>query len=199
MNRNTATDHRTIRERIRKQKKQQRAFQLGLIGVGIVLLLSSIYLLLIGNSPPLAKSNYRAEDVVYNQPLVAIHEMDGPKPDAIPFLPENGPQPALAVSETFHDLGVIGPQDVVTYEFAIFNEGEAPLTISRAYTTCGCTTAEFTATVIPPGKVSVMTLTLDAGYHDISGQTVRRGVLIENNDPNQPQMEIWVQASAGRQ
>jgi hypothetical protein len=39
-----------------------------------------------------------------------------------------------------------------------------------------------------------MTLTFDAGFHDVSGQTVRRGVIIENNDPNSPTAEIWTQA-----
>ena len=38
--------------------------------------------------------------------------------------------------------------------------------------------------VIPPGKISLMTLTLDAGFHDVAGKTVRRGITIENNDPN---------------
>jgi hypothetical protein len=75
------------------------------------------------------------------------------------------------------------------------NLGDAPLTISRAYTTCGCTTAEFTSTVIPPGKVVIMTLYLDAGFHDVTGQTVRRGVIIENNDPNNSQVEIWTTAT----
>ena len=40
-----------------------------------------------------------------------------------------------------------------------------------------------------------MTLRFDAGYHDTRGQSVRRGVIIENNDPNNPQMEIWAEAS----
>jgi hypothetical protein len=84
---------------------------------------------------------------------------------------------------------------VVTYDFAIANTGNAPLTINRAYTTCGCTTAEFTATVIPPGKMSVVTMILDAGFHDVRGQTVRRGIIIENNDPETPQVEIWAQAT----
>ena len=84
---------------------------------------------------------------------------------------------------------------MVQHEFAIANVGDAPLTISRAYTTCGCTTADFTATVIPPGKVSIMTLTFDAGFHDAGGQTVRRGVIIENNDARNPQVEIWTQAA----
>jgi hypothetical protein len=167
-----------------------------MIGGGVLLLIVSIVWLLTGDKTTLAGVNYNPEDVVHDRPIRAIHEMEGAKLGEIPFLPRAGPQPTIAVSEDFHDLGVIGAQDVVTYEFAIFNQGEAPLTISRAYTTCGCTTADFTATVIPPGKVSIMTLILDAGFHDITGQTVRRGVIIENNDPDNPQMEIWVQATA---
>ncbi len=43
-----------------------------------------------------------------------------------------------------------------------------------------------------------MTLTFDAGFHDVSGQTVRRGVIIENNDPNHPVLEIWVEVSVSQ-
>jgi hypothetical protein len=195
MAKSTALGRRELRERVRKQRQNRRTFQLGLIGAGILLLVASMVWLFKENQTTLMGANYDPEDVVYDRPLYAIHEMDGPKLGEIPFLPKAGPQPAIAVSEDFYDLGVIGPTDIVTYEFAIFNQGEAPLTISRAYTTCGCTTADFTATVIPPGKVSVMTLTLDAGFHDITGQTVRRGVIIENNDADLPQLEIWVQAT----
>jgi hypothetical protein len=119
--------------------------------------------------------------------------------NSIPFLPQDGPQPKIAVSEDFFNFGSVGLKDMVTHDFALFNRGNAPLTISRAYTTCGCTTADFTATVIPPGKVAIMTLTLDAGFHEVGGQTVRRGVVIENNDPNNPTMEIWTQAAVGRE
>ncbi|NLF66213.1 MAG: DUF1573 domain-containing protein [Chloroflexi bacterium] len=69
------------------------------------------------------------------------------------------------------------------------------MTISRAYTTCGCTTAEFSASVIPPGKAATVKVIFDAGFHDAAGQTVRRGVIMENNDPDQSQEEIWVQAA----
>lgn len=51
------------------------------------------------------------------------------------------------------------------------------------------------AAVIPPGKVSIVTLTLDAGFHDVAGRTVRRGVIIESNDPNRPETELWTQAA----
>lgn len=77
----------------------------------------------------------------------------------------------------------------------IANKGSAALVILKADTTCGCTTADFSASEIPPGKVALMTLHFNAGYHDVSGYTVRRGVLIETNDPNHPIQEIWIQAS----
>jgi hypothetical protein len=112
-----------------------------------------------------------------------------------PSSPKNQAQPRIQVPEKYYDFGVVGPQDVVEREFIIRNSGEAPLTISRAYTTCGCTTAEISATVIPPGQVATVKLFFDAGYHDATGQTVRRGLIIENNDPSFSQAEIWIQAS----
>ena len=133
--------------------------------------------------------------VVYDQPLQAGHEMTAPATGYIPFLPEGGPQPKIVIEQDYFDFKQVGATEVVKHEFVIANEGEAPLTISRAYTTCACTTADFTASVIPPGKIAIVTLTFDAGYHDARGQIVRRGLIIESNDPANPQTEIWTQAN----
>lgn len=134
-------------------------------------------------------------DVVRGAVIRATHEMGAGEP--IPFLPADGPQPDVSVDEAFFDFGRIGAQDVVTRTFLVRNDGDAPLTISRAYTTCGCTTAEISADVIPPGKAVTVELVFDAGFHDSAGQTVRRGVILENNDPDQPQTELWVSAEVG--
>lgn len=144
-----------------------------------------------------AAVEYDPADVSYDQPYHAVHEMGSGPP--IPFLPQDGPQPEIGLGDDFYDFGSIGPTEVVSQEFVVANMGEAPLRISRAYTTCGCTTADFTSSVIPPGKVSIVTVTLDAGVHDVRGQTVRRGVIIENNDPSSPNVEIWLQASVRAQ
>lgn len=125
--------------------------------------------------------------------MVAVHEMGAGPP--IPFLPASGPQPQIVANEDFVDVGSVGPTEVVSLDFIIANTGEAPLTISRAYTTCGCTTAEISSAVIPPGEVAEITLIFDAGYHDTRGQVVRRGLIIENNDPERSIQEIWLQAS----
>lgn len=199
MNKTAFLNRREIRERMHTRQQRQKTMQITIIGIGLLLLAASVYWLVAQNRSAIATRAYQPEDVVYGQTLHATHEMDGPKLNQIPFLPKEGPQPKITLSEDFYDFGVIGPKDIVTYQFAIFNEGQEPLTISRAYTTCGCTVADFTATVIPPGKVSLMTLTFDAGFHgDVAGQTVRRGVIIENNDPNNPQMEIWIQAAVAK-
>lgn len=150
------------------------------------------------NAEPAADAalQYAEQDVAHNKPFLAIHEMrPGPR---IPFLPADQPQPRIAIPNAFFDFGQIGAKAIVTRKFLVRNEGEAPLTISRAYTTCGCTTAEFTARVIPPGKLAMVTLTLNAGFHDVRGQTVKRGIIIENNDRRKSKAEIWTRASVGR-
>jgi hypothetical protein len=131
-------------------------------------------------------------DIVRGRMIQATHQMGSGAP--IPFLPAGEPQPNVVLAEAFHDFGRIGAKDVVLRTFTVHNTGEGPLTISRAYTTCGCTTAEVSADVIPPGKAVTVELRFDAGFHDSAGQTVRRGVILETNDPDQPQVEMWVEA-----
>ncbi len=161
------------------------------VGAGLIV---AAIITLRGNGVTQASSfDYGPEDISYDSPVQAVHEMEAGPP--IPFLPKNGPQPKIELNEIFHDFGSIGATEIVNREFAIRNNGEAPLTISRAYTTCGCTKADFTSTVIPPGMVSIVLLRFDAGFHDTAGQTVRRGIIIENNDPESPQAEFWVEAS----
>lgn len=133
-------------------------------------------------------------DIVYGEPITAIHEMGGPELASIAFLPEDEPQPQIAVSELVFDFGSVGLTEIVQHTFVLANQGESPLSISRAYTTCGCTTAELTASEIPPGKSIYVSLTFDAGFHDTGGQTVKRGVVIESNDPNTPEFTFWTEA-----
>jgi hypothetical protein len=142
-------------------------------------------------------SKYSPEDIAKERPIRAehIHGRVGHIGESIPFLPKDQPQPKISVSQTSYDFGTIGPRDIVKQTFILRNAGEGTLTISNAYTTCGCTTADFSASAIPPGKVALITVTFDAGFHDTRGQTVQRGIIIENNDPNQSQVEIWVTAS----
>jgi hypothetical protein len=180
-------------EKRRKEARRKRGFAAGLVLVGGLLVGLALWLSSAGRASAVTAFDYGPEDVAREQPFQAVHDMEQGPP--VPFLPKDGPQPEIAVNERFYDFGSIGPTDVVTREFVVANLGDAPLTISRAYTTCGCTTADFTASVIPPGKVALVSLRFDAGFHDTAGQTVRRGIIIENNDPERPSAEIWIEAA----
>ena len=181
------------RQQAQRQTRRKNMIAIAILIVALLMVAGSLFAYFSESETATAALDYGPEDIVYDQPFRAIHEMgDGP---AIPFLPSDQAQPAIAVSEKSYDFGSIGPTDIVERTFVVFNTGNAPLTISRAYTTCGCTTADITARSIPPGKVAEITLTFDAGFHDTAGETVRRGLIIENNDPRQSQAEIWIQAS----
>lgn len=184
---------------VQRQKRQRRTNLLSFVvaALGVLLLGAGVYLYVQQGQETEEAMVYTAADVSNEAPIVAQHEMGAGPP--IPFLPSGEAQPKTVVPQSSYDFGRIGPQDVVEHTFIVRNEGEAPLTISRAYTTCGCTTAEFSASVIPPGKVATVRVIFDAGFHDAAGQTVRRGIIIENNDPNQSQAEIWVQAAVNRE
>ncbi len=164
---------------------------------GIVVLLGGGFWYINGSEPPAqVPTVYTADEIAHIRPFRAIHEMGGSV--QIPFLPADRPQPKIVVPSTYSDFGVVGPRAIVKREFLVRNEGNAPLTISRAYTTCGCTVADFTARIIPPGKASLITLIFDAGFHDVRGQVVKRGIIIENNDPESSRAEIWVRAAVAR-
>ena len=162
-------------------------------GVALLVAIGGGYLYVTERQTAQAMVAYAPDDVVRDRPIHAVHEMGSGPP--IPFLSQDQPQPEIAIPEKSYNFGGLWPTAVVRHEFVIRNTGQAPLTISRAYTTCGCTTADITARVIPPGKVALASVVFDAGFHDTRGQRVRRGVIIENNDPGNSKAEIWVRAS----
>lgn len=179
------------RKKKRRSGSQKELFiAVALIGGAMLMLVSAAIITRRAAGGAAAQAD--AGDVVAGNRIRAVHEMgDGPKAH---FLPPGDPQPDIEVPETFFDFGRIGAQEIVSRSFLVRNVGDAPLTISRAYTTCGCTTADISADVIPPGKAATVEMRFDAGFHDSAGQTVRRGLILESNDPNQPQAEIWIQA-----
>ncbi len=138
---------------------------------------------------------YTPADVVYGEVLHAgpgngqvRGQVGGGSPG------EAGDQaPSLVIPTGVYDLGVIRSGSVVTRQAPLANRGEGVLEVLSAHTTCGCTTAEISAVEIPPGKVALVTIRFDSGFHDLRGQTVRRGVVIQTNDPHLPWAELWIQ------
>ena len=134
-----------------------------------------------------------AVEIVYGEPLAAGHSLavqsNGTQASA-----QTGGRARAYLPEDYYDFGSLALDALVQHDFLLVNRGTAPLEIRAAYTTCGCTTAEVSASVIPPGKAARARLVFDAGFHPLPGQTVRRGLILETNDPDRPLVEIWVQA-----
>jgi hypothetical protein len=121
-------------------------------------------------------------DVVKGDTVIGVHEM-GPSVVPTAPIPPEGP-PKLVLPQTFHDFGTISARGgKVSYTFPVRNEGKGTLTISRVYTNCGCTTAELSSRVIPPGKQALLKVIYDPAFHEVQGE-IRRDVILEVNDPS---------------
>lgn len=102
--------------------------------------------------------------------------------------------PLLALPTASHDFGRISEQPDVAHVFAVQNTGTADLKIGNLVTSCGCTTAELSSSVIPPGQRADLTVTFDPDFHPTQGLVVRL-VWFATNDPTQPWVEIRLTAA----
>lgn len=73
-----------------------------------------------------------------------------PKPVESNTAPE-GPTPKFEFTEDNFDFGTIQEGDIVSHIFSFTNTGEAPLIISNASASCGCTVPQWPKDPIPVG------------------------------------------------
>ena len=169
--------------------------------LGIVLVLVGVNLLQSGvlADPPVAS---RSEDPVdllplaeRKQPLKGSHDMaripqQTPAPQPAP---EGVALPGLDLPTDSHDFGRIPGRPDVAHVFSVQNTGTADLKIWNLVTSCGCTTAELSSSIIPPGQRADLTVTFDPDFHVTQGEVVRL-VWFATNDPTQPWAEVRLAA-----
>lgn len=194
----------TKRDRKAKRRRRSRGVD-PLVWIGIAA--GAVVVLLVLNmwqSGAFAKSPApsRSEDpsnllplVKTGRPLVGGHDMS--------IIPQQTPAPRQAPSDmpvahldmpsASHDFGRIYEQWDVTHTFAVQNTGDADLQVSNLVTSCGCTTAELSSSVIPSGQRADLTVTFDANFHETQG-AVTRLVWFATNDPTQPWIEVRIAA-----
>lgn len=126
------------------------------------------------------------------EPIEGWHDMSNmPDPNQPGrSVPADQPQPEVNIPVTAYDFGPIpaGPGNV-SQVFTIQNTGSAALTISSVITSCGCTRALLSSSVIPPGTRADLTAIFDPDFHDTEGP-VKRVIWLETNDPDQPVVEV---------
>jgi hypothetical protein len=108
--------------------------------------------------------------------------------------PADTPVPRLELPSASHDFGRIYSSWDVTHVFAVQNTGTADLEIDNLVTSCGCTVAELSSNVIPPGERADLEVAFDAGFHATSGEATRL-VWFATNDPTRPWVEVRISAN----
>ncbi len=90
--------------------------------------------------------------------------------------------------EEIHDFGIIDEGDVVEYSFVFTNTGKAPLLISHARSTCGCTVPEWPKEAIEPGEKGEIQVRFNSDMRP--GDQSKPVTIISNTIPNETTVEI---------
>lgn len=99
----------------------------------------------------------------------------------------NPKQPKLTISEGDWDYGEVKPDEIVTHQFTLQNEGEAELKIESIYSSCACISLELAEKTIPAGGKTILNTTFDPyGYEGY----VSKYFTIKSNDPITPENKI---------
>lgn len=129
-------------------------------------------------------------------PIVGGHDMNN-----MPNLDQAPPRPVTGIAQANVDLpllrwdwGTIPAKPPVVQTFPIQNTGDKSLLINSVVTSCGCTVAALSSSVIPPGQRADLKVTFDPDFHATEGP-VTRLVWLETNDPDMPVVELRLDAN----
>jgi hypothetical protein len=130
-------------------------------------------------------------------PVVGGHDMNN-MPDSSKIHPytlaAGEPQPNVDLPLARWDWGTIPAIPSVAQTFPIQNTGNEPLLITSVVTSCGCTTASLSSSVIPPGQRADLKVVFDPNFHETVG-AVTRLIWLQTNDPDQPLIEVRLDAN----
>jgi len=103
--------------------------------------------------------------------------------------PIKGQEPAkLSFEKNEHDFGTIKEGELVHHIFKFKNSGKAPLVITNASGTCGCTVPEWPKEPIAPGKSGEIKVTFNSkGKRGVEEKEV---YVMANTIPNKTTLRI---------
>lgn len=101
--------------------------------------------------------------------------------------------PAIEFKKDTHDYGDVKYGADGTCKFEFKNTGNAPLVISSAKGSCGCTVPEWPQEPILPGKTGVITVKYDTKRSGV----INKSVTITSNATNDPTKIIRIKGNVG--
>lgn len=99
-------------------------------------------------------------------------------------------KPKAVIAEPVKDIGIVAKGEKAVHDFAIRNEGDAPLQIQEVRAACGCTVADYDK-VIAPGQAGKVRVSVDTTTFN---GAIAKGVTVFTNDPATPQVELTIRA-----
>jgi hypothetical protein len=102
-----------------------------------------------------------------------------------------GKGPLLRLSERKVDFGRVDQHQQVHKEITIRNEGDAPLSILKLDSSCGCTAGMPTDSTISPGKEVKLKISFSTGNRK---GAQKKSITLHTNDPAEPKAVIQVLA-----
>lgn len=101
--------------------------------------------------------------------------------------------PRIEAPQSAFNFGWRDASASVTNRFVLRNAGDAPLYLSDIRTSCGCTRAEPERRALAPGEETA--LEVRTALRGLNGR-IRKSVTVVSNDPNTPQLSLWIEGDA---
>jgi hypothetical protein len=103
-------------------------------------------------------------------------------------LGEKSAMPEFNFEKELHDFGQLVDGEKVSYSFKFTNSGDAPLIISNAKGSCGCTVPNWSKDPIAPGESGSIDITFNSSGR--SGKQNKAITLTANTNPNRKVINI---------
>jgi hypothetical protein len=101
----------------------------------------------------------------------------------------NGALPVLSFESTEYNFGNVQQGDIVEHSFTFTNTGNAPLLISKATATCGCTVPEWPSEPVAVGETGVILVKFNTtGRKDVQTKYV---TINANTKPEATRLKIF--------
>ncbi|PQO47483.1 DUF1573 domain-containing protein [Blastopirellula marina] len=108
----------------------------------------------------------------------------------------NDPMPkAVVVGDEVYEFGKMNVDATERHVFQIRNDGNAPLQLEEAGTTCKCTLSTLAKKMIPPGE----TVEVELEWHPIAySNSFMQTATLRTNDPRRPELELRIHGAVVR-